>query len=82
MRVYSYSDRIRYYWADPAVARALAKLLTNLAGIAIPETLVSQSFMGLEFGDIPTDAERLLERHVNRCVSRYYEAAGFNKTNK
>ena len=81
MRVYSYSDRIRYYWADPAVARALAKLLANLAGIAIPETLVSQSFMGLEFGDIPTDAEKLLERHVNRCVSRYYEAAGFNKKN-
>jgi D-tagatose-1,6-bisphosphate aldolase subunit GatZ/KbaZ len=76
LRIYSYSDRIRYYWADAAVSAALSKLLGNLSALALPETLVSQSFMGLEFGQIPTDATKLMENHINRCVSRYFVAAG------
>lgn len=77
LRIYSYSDRIRYYWADKEVSEALDKLLSNLSGDHLPETLVSQSFMGLEFGEIPTDATTLMEDHINRCVSRYFEAAGY-----
>ena len=77
LRIYSYSDRIRYYWADDAVSAALSKLLTNLSAQSLPETLVSQSFMGLEFGEIPTDTATLMENHINRCVSRYFEAAGY-----
>jgi D-tagatose-1,6-bisphosphate aldolase subunit GatZ/KbaZ len=77
LRVYSYSDRIRYYWADQEVSAALNTLLENLSQSRMPETLVSQSFMGLEFGDIPTQATHLIEGHINRCVARYFEAAGF-----
>ena len=77
LRIYSYSDRIRYYWADRDVSKALDKLFSNLSGIRLPETIVSQSFMGLEFGDIPTDAKTLIENHINRCVSRYFRAAGY-----
>jgi D-tagatose-1,6-bisphosphate aldolase subunit GatZ/KbaZ len=77
LRIFSYSDRIRYYWADGAVSVALTKLLTNLTAQPIPETLVSQSFMGLEFGEISTNAQRLMEDHINRCVGRYFAAAGF-----
>ncbi len=75
MRVYSYSDRIRYYWADPEVAAALDRLLGNLSHEALSETLISQAFMGLDFGEIPTDASDLLELHIQRCISRYFEAA-------
>lgn len=75
--IYSYSDRIRYYWADKKVSEALDKLLSNLSGQRLPETLVSQSFMGLEFGEIPTDAKTLMENHINKCVARYFEAAGY-----
>lgn len=78
LRIYSYSDRIRYYWADDAVSAALSHLLTNLSAHALPETLVSQSFMGLEFGEIPTDANTLMQDHICRCVSRYFEAAGYS----
>lgn len=40
-RHFSYSDRIRYYWPDPAVAGAVDRLFSDLPA-AIPETLISQ----------------------------------------
>lgn len=76
LRRFSYSDRIRYYWTDPRVATALARLIANLRECPAPESLISQHFGGLEFGAIPTDPEALIRGHVRRCVSRYARAAG------
>jgi D-tagatose-1,6-bisphosphate aldolase subunit GatZ/KbaZ len=42
LRTYSYSDRVRYYWADPKIDAAARRLLDNLAATAIPENLLSQ----------------------------------------
>lgn len=75
-RIYSYSDRIRYYWADRQVAEALDGLIAYMGANPAPETLISQAFTGLEFGNIPSDPNRLIERHVQRCIGRYFEAAG------
>lgn len=41
-RHYSYSDRLRYYWPDPEVEAAAARLIANLSAIEIPLPLVSQ----------------------------------------
>jgi D-tagatose-1,6-bisphosphate aldolase subunit GatZ/KbaZ len=41
-RKYSYSDRSRYYFQYPQVIEAVNKLITNLSGMAIPITLLSQ----------------------------------------
>jgi D-tagatose-1,6-bisphosphate aldolase subunit GatZ/KbaZ len=41
LRRYSYSDRIRYYWSEPAVKEAVDRLLRNLGAQPIPETLLS-----------------------------------------
>jgi len=41
LRIHSYSDRIRYYWAYPEVKRAVERLLGNLENSTIPETLLS-----------------------------------------
>lgn len=41
-RKYSYSDRIRYYWADRKVDESLKRLLFNLYVNEIPQTLLSQ----------------------------------------
>lgn len=41
-RSFSLSDRIRYYWARPAVAAALSRLLKNLSEHAAPASLISQ----------------------------------------
>ena len=78
LRTYSFSDRIRYYWADPQVASALEKLLALLSERSLPETLVSQAFMEFEFGEIPTNPRALIEQHIQRCISRYFEAGGYH----
>lgn len=80
LRTFSYSDRIRYYWADPAVAAALNRMLANLNAADLSETLISGAFMGLDFGDIPKRPETLIQRHVQRCVERYFDAAGHGET--
>ena len=41
-RDFSYSDRIRYYWPQADVRAAVARLLANLSGQAVPPTLLSQ----------------------------------------
>ena len=42
LRHFSYSDRIRYYWASPAPQEAVRRLLDRLTGARIPEPLISQ----------------------------------------
>ncbi|MEH6739067.1 MAG: class II D-tagatose-bisphosphate aldolase, non-catalytic subunit, partial [Sulfitobacter sp.] len=67
-RIYSYSDRIRYYWADKHVSEALDGLIASLNANPAPETVTSQAFMGLEFGAIPNGPDALIEQHVQRCI--------------
>lgn len=75
-KTYSYSDRIRYYWTDPAVAAALDKLLANLSVENLPAPIVSQFFGAFEFGDVPHDPVALIHAHVQKCIHRYFTAAG------
>jgi D-tagatose-1,6-bisphosphate aldolase subunit GatZ/KbaZ len=75
-RIYSYSDRIRYYWANDTVSAALSILIDNLKSKPIPETIVSQEFTGLEFGDMPNDPNDLIQQQVQRCIRRYFKASG------
>ena len=42
LRHFSYSDRIRYYWAAPGPQEAVRDLLSHLSGTSIPEPLISQ----------------------------------------
>lgn len=76
LMTYSYSDRIRYYWPQESVASALQALFENLEGGQPGETVISQAFMGLDFGKIPTNPSSLVARQVQRCVERYFRAAG------
>lgn len=76
LRTYSYSDRIRYYWTDPEVAKSVDLLIANLDEVDLPETIVSQAFMGLDFGVMPKTAADLISVQVQRCVARYFSAAG------
>ncbi|MCL4152741.1 UNVERIFIED_CONTAM: hypothetical protein GTU68_045594, partial [Idotea baltica] len=76
LRTFSYSDRIRYYWADLEVSSALNQLIDNLNEIPVSDTIVSQYFNGLGFGEIPSNPQALIADHVQRCIHRYYQAAG------
>ena len=42
LRHFSYSDRIRYYWAAPGPQESVRRLLDRLTGTNIPEPLISQ----------------------------------------
>ena len=42
LRIYSYSDRVRYYWHVPEIAASVETLLRNLADHGIPESILSQ----------------------------------------
>ncbi|AXC12634.1 Tagatose-6-phosphate kinase AgaZ [Acidisarcina polymorpha] len=41
LRRFSYSDRLRYYWADPAIEQAVEALMARLVEQTLPETLIS-----------------------------------------
>lgn len=47
LRIYSQSDRIRYYWPHPAVSAAVDRLFANLSSGKLPVGLVRQ-YAGLE----------------------------------
>jgi D-tagatose-1,6-bisphosphate aldolase subunit GatZ/KbaZ len=42
LRSFSYSDRIRYYWPDSEIQRAVNQLLANFDRIEVPRPLLSQ----------------------------------------
>ncbi len=77
-RRYSYSDRVRYYWALPEVSAAVQKLITNLSEITIPESMLSRylpaQYWRLRGKQIAGDPESLIVDHI-RDVLRQYAAA-------
>ena len=77
LRHYSFSDRIRYYWAMPTVGKAVERMITNLESVGIPETMVSQYFPNRAFGDLNAAPRALISDHIKLCVARYYRACGY-----
>jgi D-tagatose-1,6-bisphosphate aldolase subunit GatZ/KbaZ len=79
LKLFSYSDRIRYYWGVPPVARAVTGLLGTLAETGIPGPLVSQFFphlSGESLGGRGGPAATLLRRHIQVVAERYHRACG------
>jgi len=77
-RMYSYSDRCRYYWGDAAVQQELAQLRANLDASPPPLTLVSQylpmQYEAIRRGRLQANAEDMIQEHI-RAVLRDYAAA-------
>ncbi len=81
-RRYSFSDRSRYYWPEPAVERELQKLVANLSAASPPLTLLSQylpeQYDAVRAGAIRNlPADLILDRI--RKVLRIYAAACGNR---
>jgi D-tagatose-1,6-bisphosphate aldolase subunit GatZ/KbaZ len=78
LRIYSYSDRIRYYWQKPEIEAAVERLLANLASIAIPETMLSRylpaQYERMRSRRIAADAESIIVDRI-RDVLRVYSFA-------
>lgn len=75
---YSLSDRIRYYWPDPAIEAARAKLFANLRAHPAPISLVSQylphALRALREGQCANDPHALAMAHVAAVLNDYHFA--------
>lgn len=75
LRHYSLSDRIRYYWPEPAAAQAVGTLLAALHGQRVPLPLIWQHMPAAEpFADRPLDPSALLVWRVGRSLDAYHAA--------
>ena len=74
-RKYSLSDRLRYYWPDPAVQTALAKLFSNLEGVTIPLSLLSQVaplvFNQIRMGKLPHRPASVIDASIQVVLDDY-----------
>jgi D-tagatose-1,6-bisphosphate aldolase subunit GatZ/KbaZ len=75
---YSLSDRIRYYWPDPAVAAALERLRAAFDGGSPPLALLSQylpaAHAAVRAGTITARMTDLVIHHVRQVLSHYSRA--------
>ena len=76
------SDRCRYYWGEPEVAAAVAKLLANLDTVAIPLPLLSQhlpeQYLAVVQGSLPAQAPALIEHKIGSLLAQYARACNRN----
>jgi D-tagatose-1,6-bisphosphate aldolase subunit GatZ/KbaZ len=77
-RRYSYSDRLRYYWADDEVDAARQTLLANLDRIGIPLPLISQflpaQYERIRAGGLEPVAQSLVIDRIRDALSPYANA--------
>jgi D-tagatose-1,6-bisphosphate aldolase subunit GatZ/KbaZ len=83
-RIYSYSDRCRYYWTQPAVKEEVTRLLENFRSINIPLPLISQ-YLPLEYesirsGELLAVPERMIEHHIRLVLRIYADACGVGRS--
>lgn len=79
-RVYSYSDRCRYYWVDAAVQEELARLRANIDSCPVPATLWSQylpsRYEAIRAGRQGGNAEAAIQEHIQTVLRIYAAACG------
>jgi D-tagatose-1,6-bisphosphate aldolase subunit GatZ/KbaZ len=77
-RRYSYSDRLRYYWPDPEIARAQTRLLDNLAALDIPLPLLSahlpNQYARIRRGELAAEPRDLAVDRVRDVLRDYAKA--------
>jgi D-tagatose-1,6-bisphosphate aldolase subunit GatZ/KbaZ len=70
-RKYSLSDRARYYWVQPEVQEAFARLLRNLGGKVLPYSLLSQFV-----GETGLSAAQVIAWKIDKVLDDYVTACG------
>lgn len=77
-RIYSFSDRIRYYWPDDAVNKAQNTLFDNLSDVDIPLPLLSQyfpeQFKRVREGAITAKPQELIIDKIQQVLRSYSQA--------
>jgi D-tagatose-1,6-bisphosphate aldolase subunit GatZ/KbaZ len=80
---YSYSDRARYYWPQPAVAVALERLIGNLTTHPAPTSLLSQFLPrqseAVRAGELLNQPAALIHHHILHVIDQYAYACGMRQ---
>lgn len=75
---YSLSDRIRYYWPDPAISAAQDRMFANLADNPPPMALISQYLptanAALRDAGLPSNPTSLVIAHIGATLEAYRTA--------
>lgn len=75
---YSLSDRIRYYWPDPAIEAARARLFDNLRADPPPLPLIGQylphALHAVRNGTATLDPQSLAMAHISAVLDDYHHA--------
>ena len=83
LRHFSYSDRVRYYWTDPAVVEAVEGLFGFVDAALLPLPLISQylpqHLRAVAEGNLAVTAEALCAAHVALALAPYADACGAAK---
>jgi D-tagatose-1,6-bisphosphate aldolase subunit GatZ/KbaZ len=78
LRRYSYSDRLRYYWNNARVKRAVDTLMANLREITIPQTVLSaflpDQYRSVRTGSLKLDAHSIILYQIREVIGVYAAA--------
>jgi D-tagatose-1,6-bisphosphate aldolase subunit GatZ/KbaZ len=78
LRRYSYSDRVRYYWTAAPVKEAVERLMDNLRGMEIPETMLSaylpDAYRAVREGALKPEAMAIVLDRIRAAIAPYAAA--------
>lgn len=75
LKLFGLSDRMRYYWPNPAIQAAVKQLCANIDATKIPPGLLWQYAGDVAAGDLPLST-RIIDTKVQKIVRRYRRACG------
>ncbi len=80
LSAYGFSDRVRYYWANPRITEAVDMLIRNMTHHGIPLPLLSQympaQYEAVREGRLPCTPIRLVNSKIFEILDRYADACG------
>lgn len=83
LRQFSFSDRCRYYWGEPEVQHALARLMSNIDQHELPLPLLSQflpeQFEAVQSGTLTVTTTALVQHKIGQLLAKYARACARNE---
>jgi len=81
-RKYSFSDRCRYYFAQPEIQKAIDRLIDNINSVDIPLGLLYQympvQYIKVRDGKLEKEAKKLIMDNVIEIIDSYNFATKYN----
>jgi len=79
-RLYSYSDRCRYYWHEPELKARVNQLIENLTASPPPTSLVRQylpvEYEAIRAGKLQATPAEIIRHHIRTVLRKYAAACG------